>query len=63
VPEPTIVDVNARAREALSEALDPHDFEIIKKTDSRKELDRVLKKIFAAVNTDNSGYLDRKEIN
>jgi hypothetical protein len=39
----------------------PH-FKALKKTESRKEFERVIKKVFAAADTDSNGYLDKKEV-
>ena len=46
----------------LSMALDTCDVENIKETKSRKEFERLAKKIFAAADLDNSGFIDKDEM-
>jgi len=38
------------------------NFEVLKKTESRKEFERVIKMVFAEADTDSNGYLDKKEV-
>jgi Ca2+-binding EF-hand superfamily protein len=46
----------------ISVELDRQDLEALKKTKSRKEFERLAKKVFEATDTDNSGYIDSDEM-
>ena len=43
-------------------SFDPNDFVELVSCEDRTETERLVKKIFASVDTDNSGYIERAEM-